>query len=99
MRDETGQAAERVRVATAGFKYRFGVSRLSIFGSRSRGDERAGSDLDVLVEFDRPIGLLAFSQLESELSDLTGFRVDLVMRSALKPNLERQIISEAIPVA
>ncbi len=99
MGHKTGQAAERLRAAKAGLNHQFGVSRLSIFGSRGRGDENEESDLDVLVEFDRPIGMIAFNQLESEISDLTGCRVDLVMRSALKPHLEPRILSEAIPIA
>lgn len=98
MRKQIGPTAERLRASMGDLRDRFGVCGLSVFGSRTRGDQLAGSDLDVLVEFDRPIGMLAFNQLESELSDLTGFQVDLVMRSALRPHLKARIVSEAIPI-
>ncbi len=90
--------AERLQKATVDPRVRFGVKGLSVFGSRRRGGAQVASDLDLLVEFDRPIGLLAFNQLESELRELTGCRVDLVMRSALKPSLGARILAEAIPV-
>ncbi len=65
-----------------------GVLSLEIFGSVARGDAGPGSDVDLLVEFDRPIGLF--------LEQLLGCRVDLVMRDAVKPQLRDRIFSEAV---
>lgn len=66
-------------------KRRYRVSSIGVFGSYFRGEQRKTSDVDVLVEFDEPPGLLSFVALEDELSAQIGKKVDLVMKSALKP--------------
>jgi uncharacterized protein len=78
---------------------RYGVRCMGIFGSYVRGEQRRGSDLDLLVEFDdRPLTLLQFIALEHYLSDLLEVKVDLVERSALKPTIGRNILSEVVPL-
>lgn len=73
----------------------FGVSEIGIFGSVVRGEARDDSDLDVLVEFSRPVGLIKFMSLESYLEQLMGgTKVDLVSRKALKPYIGRVILRE-----
>ena len=61
------------------------VSRMAIFGSYSRGDETEDSDIDILVEFSEPVGLL-FVHLADYLEDLLGTKVDLVTSDGIKPN-------------
>jgi predicted nucleotidyltransferase len=78
---------------------RFHVQRLDLFGSAARGDfDRAKSDLDFLVEFDRghpqALSLKTFFGFKDALEELFGRPVDLVERSALrnpylKPGIER----------
>jgi len=77
---------------------RWGVASLEIFGSRVRGDARNDSDLDVLVTLEKPIGLFQFVELEESLTELLDVKVDLVLRSALKPKIGERILAEAIPV-
>ncbi|HFD17060.1 MAG TPA: nucleotidyltransferase [Rhodospirillales bacterium] len=77
---------------------RYGVSSLAVFGSAVRGEAGPDSDLDILVEFETPPGLFAFVRLEDEISARLGRKVDLVMRSALKPRLAGRILDEAVPV-
>ena len=73
----------------------FGVSEIGIFGSVARGDAREDSDVDVLVEFSRPIGLIRFMSLEYYLEELFGgSKVDLVSRKALKPYIGKVILQE-----
>ena len=64
---------------------RYGVVRLEVFGSFTRGDAQAGSDLDIMVTFgpDAPVGL-AFVSLQQALETLFGRPVDLVARSAVE---------------
>ncbi|MCG8345331.1 MAG: nucleotidyltransferase family protein [Chlorobiales bacterium] len=76
----------------------FNVSTLEVFGSYVRNEQNSNSDLDVLVTFSKVPDLLQFIELENYLSDLLELKVDLVMRSALKPNIGKRIISEAKPV-
>jgi predicted nucleotidyltransferase len=77
---------------------RYGVRKLSLFGSYLRGEQRKHSDLDVLVEFHRVPSLFEFIRLERYLSELLNIKVDLVMKSALKPAIGRHILEEAQPV-
>ncbi|HEX4498351.1 MAG TPA: nucleotidyltransferase family protein [Thermoanaerobaculia bacterium] len=74
------------------------VRSLEVFGSYVRDEQTAESDLDVLVSFDRAPGLFEFIELENHLGDVLGVKVDLVMKSALKPRLEQRILHEAVPV-
>jgi uncharacterized protein len=75
-----------------------GVKSLAIFGSVARGDETENSDIDILVEFDRPVSLFEFIRLKYYLEELTGSRIDLVTPDALHPALRDSILSEAIYV-
>jgi len=72
-----------------------GVKSLKLFGSVVRGEARPESDIDILVEFSRPIGLLAFIRLKQRLAELLGRPVDLVTPDALKPPLRDGILREA----
>jgi predicted nucleotidyltransferase len=77
----------------------FGVERLSLFGSFARDEGGADSDVDLLVEFHRPIGLFEFVRLQRRLGELVGRRVDLVTPAALKPKLRDRILQEAVVAA
>lgn len=77
----------------------FGVARLSLFGSFARDEGREDSDVDLLVEFNRPVGLFEFVRLQRQLAELVGHRVDLVTPAALKPQLRNRILREAVVAA
>ena len=72
----------------------YNLNSLGIFGSFVKGEQNQDSDLDILVDFDKPIGLLKFIKLENDLSKILGIKVDLVMKKALKPNIGKRIIEE-----
>jgi len=77
---------------------RYHVKSLALFGSYVRQEQTAQSDLDLLVEFDEPPSLLEFVRLERTLSESLGIKVDLVMKTALKPGIGRRIMQEIVPV-
>ncbi|MCD5417000.1 nucleotidyltransferase family protein [Candidatus Bipolaricaulota bacterium] len=79
-------------------KEKYGIKEIGIFGSYLRGEAKKESDIDILVEFnpDAKISLLDFVELENYLSDLLGVKVDLVEKSALKPRIGKQILSEVV---
>jgi predicted nucleotidyltransferase len=77
----------------------FGVARLSLFGSFARDEGRVDGDVDLLVEFTRPVGLFEFVRLQRQLADIVGHRVDLDTLSALKPQFRDRVLAEAIPAA
>ena len=79
-------------------KRKYGIKEIGIFGSYIRGDQKDDSDLDILIEFQEnsKIGLIKFLNLENYLSDLLGIKVDLVMKSVLKPRIGKHIMAEVI---
>jgi predicted nucleotidyltransferase len=74
----------------------FGVKSLALFGSAARGETRPGSDIDVLVDFERPVGLFEFVRLKLYLEKLLGRRVDLVTLDAIRPAMRERILREAV---
>ncbi|MBU1076404.1 MAG: nucleotidyltransferase family protein [Spirochaetes bacterium] len=72
----------------------YNVKEIGIFGSYVRGEEKKDSDIDVLVEFDEPIGFFKFLELEEYLEELFGIKVDLVSKKALKPVIGKYIKKE-----
>lgn len=75
---------------------KLGVRRLDIFGSVARGEAGPASDVDLIVDFDRPVGLFHFFRVQRRLEQLLGRGVDLVMRDAVKPQLRDRILGEAV---
>jgi hypothetical protein len=73
---------------------RFSVSRIGIFGSVARGEQTEASDIDILVEFSRPVGFFTFVELEEYLSLRLGAPVDLVTPDALKALIREQVTAE-----
>jgi len=74
------------------------IKSLGVFGSRVRGDQRTRGALDVLVEFSEPPSFFEFLDLQNYLSDLSATKVDLVMKSALKPTIGQHILQEVVPL-
>ncbi|WP_273278522.1 nucleotidyltransferase family protein [Methanothrix soehngenii] len=77
---------------------RFKVKEIGIFGSFVRGEEKDTSDLDILVELEKPVGLIKFVSLQNYLFDELSEKVDLVMKSALKPRIKKSNLSEVVYV-
>lgn len=77
---------------------RYGIKSMGVFGSYVRGEQRRGSDLDVLVSFDEAPSLLGFIRLERHLSEMLGIKVDLVIEDNLKPRIGERILSEVVRI-
>ena len=86
-------AAARPELAT------LGVRSLDLFGSVARGEAGPASDVDLLVDFDKPIGLFHFFRVQRRLEVILGCPVDLVMRDAVKRQLRDRIFAEAVRAA
>ena len=78
---------------------RFGVKSLALFGSVARDETADSSDVDLLVEFSRPVGLFGLFELQDHLEDLLGCAVDLGTPNSLKPRIRAKILAESIHVA
>ena len=79
-------------------KEKYQIKEIGIFGSYVRGEQKGKSDLDILVEFEDSISLLKFVELENYLCEIVGVKVDLVMKSALKPRIGKHILKEVINI-
>jgi uncharacterized protein len=75
-------------------KKEYGVKEIGIFGSYVRGEQKAISDVDILIELERPVGFVKFMKLEKRISDILGVKVDLVTKKALKPYIGQRILQE-----
>ena len=74
-----------------------GIKEIGIFGSYTRGDNNEDSDIDILVEFENPIGL-EFVDLAYELEELLNHKIDLVSKKAIKSRLINYINEDLIYV-
>jgi predicted nucleotidyltransferase len=77
---------------------RYGVLHLSLFGSVARDEAGPDSDVDLLVEFNRPIGL-RFFELQEYIEELLHCRVDLGTPQSLKPRIRERVLGESLRVA
>lgn len=74
-----------------------GASRLRLFGSAARGDDRPDSDADLLVDLPDGMGLIGYGRLVEDLERvLDGVKVDLVPAADLKSQLRDEIEREAV---
>lgn len=70
---------------------RHGARRIAIFGSMARGEARADSDVDVLVEFSDRKSLIDLVRIERELSEALGMKADLLTEKSISPYLIEDI--------
>ena len=78
---------------------KYGVKSLSLFGSVARDEASAASDVDLLVEFDRPVGYFGLFALQDHLESLLGCKVDLGTPGSLKPRIRERVMGECVRVA
>lgn len=76
----------------------YNVKKVGIFGSVVRGEQKKSSDIDMLVELSKPIGLFKFVELENFLSKVLKRKVDLTTKNAIKPLIKEEILKETIYV-
>jgi predicted nucleotidyltransferase len=76
-----------------------GVKTLTLFGSVARDEAKLNSDVDLLVEFDRPTGYFGLVRLQLFLEKLLGSPVDLGTPGSLKPSMRQRIEQESLRVA
>jgi predicted nucleotidyltransferase len=77
-------------------KKRYPIKELGVFGSYVRGEQREDSDLDVLVDLGEGMTLIDLVRLQLAIGDALGVKVDLAVKDALKPRIEKRILAEAV---
>ena len=91
---ENSEIRQRIRNNLTVLNREYAVSEIGVFGSYARNEQTPDSDLDILVNFSRPVGFIAFMELEQHLQHLLGVKIDLVTRAALKPRIGERILKE-----
>ena len=91
-------SVDEIRQMVAAPMSRRGVVRASIFGSVARGEATAGSDVDLLVEFEKGRTLVDLSGLRLDLCEILGRDVDVATRGSLHPKLRDAILRELVPI-
>ena len=77
----------------------FDPLKIGIFGSFARGDNKKGSDIDILVEFKESPTLLTLIKLENDLSEILGIKVDLITTGAIRnKRIKRSIQKDLIKI-
>lgn len=93
-----GRRMRRHRRAVIDTAARRGARDVRVFGSVARGEDTEASDIDLLVDLDDGVGLVALAGLKRELTEMLGVNVDVVPARALKPALRDDVLAEAIPL-
>lgn len=91
------QVFEKLKEIKASLNKDYSVKEIGVFGSFSQNNFSDESDVDILVEFERPIGWKFFT-LELYLQQVLGRKVDLVTKNALKKQVRESILSQVIYV-
>lgn len=76
---------------------KFKVKSIAIFGSYARNEQKETSDVDILVEFSEPVGLLFF-HLADYLEETLEVKVDLLTPDGIKPNRRKYIMENLVYV-
>lgn len=79
-------------------KKEYQVKKIGLFGSYAREEQNISSDIDLLVEFGKPIGFFTLFKLEDYLSDKLGIKVEIVTPRALKEIITPTIMRDVIYV-
>ena len=75
---------------------KLGIIKVGVFGSYIKGDVNENSDIDILIDVSQDSSLTLFSliDLELNLSEKLNSKIDIVIKSDLKPNIGKKILSE-----
>lgn len=91
-----GRRLHRRRAAVLRIAAEHGVRVLGVFGSVARGEDGAHSDLDLLVEFPKGLGMLGLGRVRAELEDLLGCSIDLIPEADLKPKVRPLVEADLV---
>jgi len=91
-----GRRLRRHRRAVLQLAEQRGAHNVRVFGSVARGEDTEASDIDLLVDLDDGVGLVALAGLRRQLSELLNVDVDVVPAATLKPTVADAVLSEAV---
>jgi predicted nucleotidyltransferase len=80
----------------AELRRKHGVGSIAIFGSTARNEARPNSDVDILVEFERPIGFFELAEVRFYLEGALGQQVDLATSGSLRPPVRERVYEDVV---
>jgi uncharacterized protein len=95
--DNLLQIRAKIKSIQPSLLQRYPIKRLAIFGSTVRNEQTPNSDIDIMVEFSKPVGF-QFFELAEELENHLQCHVDLVSRNGIKPAYYAEIVNELVDV-
>ncbi len=98
MMNELETIKKKLKKHKAQLKKEYHLKEIAIFGSYTHNTQTSSSDVDILVEFSQPIGLIKLIKLEEKLESILGLKVDLVPKKGLKVELKDSILKDAVAV-
>ena len=93
----TDELRARLAEALPALRARHPIRTIGVFGSWARGEQTPQSDVDLLIEFDGPVGLFEFFAVQGKLEDVLGVEVDLTTPAGLRPRLVDRVMREVLP--
>ena len=91
-----GHLLVRYRDEVLAIAQAYGASNVRVFGSTARGDDAAGSDIDLLVDLDPSVGLFDLERLQIVISDLLRVNVNVVPANMLKPRVKQRVEGDVV---
>jgi predicted nucleotidyltransferase len=96
--DATHDLSAEARAKLRSLGTRYGIRNIRVFGSFARGEQRAGSDLDLLVDYLPGQSGFAFFRFCEEAEQIVGTRVDVATERGLHPMIRARVLDEAVPL-
>lgn len=94
---DLGEVIARIRAHAEELHERFGVTRIDVFGSFARGEQTADSDVDLIVEVEKPTLDTVFGS-ERYLTDLLGRTTDSGSLASINPRVRRNVVEDLVNV-
>ncbi len=95
---KTTNELDRLKPKIVKILKKHGIMKAGIFGSYARGENKKGSDIDILIEVPKKIDLYDFVGIKLELEDALGKKVDLVNYKLIRPELEESILEGEVRI-
>jgi predicted nucleotidyltransferase len=95
--ETTDELRARLAAALPALRAAHPIRSIGVFGSWARGEQTPESDVDLLIEFDAPVGFFEFFDIQEKLETVLGVRVDLVTPRGLRPQLVDRVMRDLLP--
>lgn len=93
------RAEDLIRQDLDNLRDKYGISEIALFGSVARDEADTDSNVDILVGFNKPTGLLELIELKQHLEELLDKEVDLATKDSLHAEIKNHVLESAINVS